>query len=240
MEYVESDLKKLMELEPHVPLNEHQITTIMYNTLTALNFIHKANIVHRDIKPGNILIDSDSTIKICDFGLARNLVKESEAEKNFKQKKSRAIKKTLKKSQSQYMDVQDYKVRIAATLQENKGLGDSDKRMMSHYIATRIYRPPEIILTQKKYDQTSDIWALGCILAELLYSSEPYADTIKYDPKSRYLFPGTSCYPLSPVNSNSPSESRRLESSDQLLTILKTVGKLGDVDSNFIKDEEPK
>jgi len=39
----------------------------------ALEHAHKAEVVHRDIKPGNILIASDGRIKITDFGLAKDL-----------------------------------------------------------------------------------------------------------------------------------------------------------------------
>ena len=38
-----------------------------------MKYVHSANILHRDIKPANILINSDCTIKLCDFGLSRSL-----------------------------------------------------------------------------------------------------------------------------------------------------------------------
>ena len=39
--------------------------------LTPLQYIHSANVLHRDLKPGNILLNADCELKICDFGLAR-------------------------------------------------------------------------------------------------------------------------------------------------------------------------
>ena len=39
---------------------------------------------------------------------------------------------------------------------------------MTEYVATRWYRAPEIMLTAKKYTKAIDVWAVGCILAELL------------------------------------------------------------------------
>lgn len=54
-------------------MDEEHMTIIMYNILCCMNFIHTSNVIHRDIKPGNILIQNDCGIKICDFGLARTL-----------------------------------------------------------------------------------------------------------------------------------------------------------------------
>jgi mitogen-activated protein kinase 1/3 len=54
-------------------LSERHIKTILFNLLCGLKFIHSANVVHRDIKPANLLIMQDCTVKICDFGLARQL-----------------------------------------------------------------------------------------------------------------------------------------------------------------------
>jgi serine/threonine protein kinase len=39
-------------------------------TLTR-QYIHSANVLHRDLKPGNLLVNADCELKICDFGLAR-------------------------------------------------------------------------------------------------------------------------------------------------------------------------
>lgn len=46
---------------------------IMAQLLRATAFLHSGNVIHRDHKPSNILLDSDCLVKICDFGLARSL-----------------------------------------------------------------------------------------------------------------------------------------------------------------------
>jgi len=73
MEYLESDLKKMMNSGLEVDLTEDHILQIIYNIICAIKFLHSANVLHRDLKPANILIDDECNIKICDFGLARTL-----------------------------------------------------------------------------------------------------------------------------------------------------------------------
>ena len=46
---------------------------ILWQTLKALKYMHSANLVHRDMKPSNLLLNSDCLMKVADFGLARSL-----------------------------------------------------------------------------------------------------------------------------------------------------------------------
>lgn len=50
---------------------------IMYQICKGMKYLHSADVIHRDLKPSNILINSDCSLKICDFGLARSMVADS-------------------------------------------------------------------------------------------------------------------------------------------------------------------
>ena len=71
LEYADSDLKKMMK--SNLNLEYLHIQTILYNLVCALKYIHESKVIHRDIKPGNILINEDCSVKLCDFGLARSI-----------------------------------------------------------------------------------------------------------------------------------------------------------------------
>ncbi|XP_018865235.3 cyclin-dependent kinase-like 1 isoform X1 [Gorilla gorilla gorilla] len=97
---------------------EHLVKSITWQTLQAVNFCHKHNCIHRDVKPENILITKHSVIKLCDFGFARLLT------------------------------------------------GPSD--YYTDYVATRWYRSPELLVGDTQYGPPVDVWAIGCVFAELL------------------------------------------------------------------------
>lgn len=46
---------------------------IMYQLFKAAKYLHSGNVIHRDQKPSNVLLDAECFVKLCDFGLARSL-----------------------------------------------------------------------------------------------------------------------------------------------------------------------
>jgi serine/threonine protein kinase len=71
MELMDCDLDNV--LRSNQPLSEQHYKCITKQLLEGVKAIHAANIFHRDLKPGNILISKDCRIKITDFGLARHM-----------------------------------------------------------------------------------------------------------------------------------------------------------------------
>eukprot|EP00906_Rhabdomonas_costata_P021510 RCo031223 len=58
-------------------MTEEHAQYFMYQLLCGLLFMHKAGILHRDLKPQNILVSPNCDIRICDLGLARHIEEDS-------------------------------------------------------------------------------------------------------------------------------------------------------------------
>ncbi|NXN33241.1 STK36 kinase, partial [Nycticryphes semicollaris] len=68
-EYAEGELFQILEDEGSLP--EDQVQTIAAQLVSALYYLHSHRILHRDMKPQNILLGKDGVVKLCDFGFAR-------------------------------------------------------------------------------------------------------------------------------------------------------------------------
>ena len=59
MDYVDSDLKKVLAQATDIDFGEEHALTIIYNALCSINYFHSTGLMHRDIKPANLLIDRE-------------------------------------------------------------------------------------------------------------------------------------------------------------------------------------
>jgi cyclin-dependent kinase len=117
-EYVEQDLKKVIDASNGNGLEIKTVKSYLYQLLKGIEYIHKHKVLHRDLKPQNLLVSKEGIIKIADFGLAR-------------------------------------------------GYGIPVKNY-THEVVTLWYRPPDVLLGNKTYGTTVDIWSIGCIFAEMV------------------------------------------------------------------------
>jgi serine/threonine-protein kinase len=75
MEFV--DGKLLKDVIAQGPLDPAEAMRITGQVLTALEYSHRAGVIHRDIKPGNIMITNAGQVKVMDFGIARAISESS-------------------------------------------------------------------------------------------------------------------------------------------------------------------
>ncbi|KAK7115796.1 cyclin-dependent kinase 7-like [Littorina saxatilis] len=116
-DFMETDLEIIIK-DNKIILTAPHIKSYMLQTLQGLEYLHAHWILHRDMKPNNLLINDQGILKIGDFGLAKYY--------------------------------------------------GSPSRPYSNQVVTRWYRCPELLFGAKQYSTGVDIWATGCIMAELL------------------------------------------------------------------------
>lgn len=110
---------------------------------------------------------------------------------------------------------------IADRLKKDRKKRTKRPRQLTSHVTSRWYRSPEIILQESEYSFSSDNWAIGCVLAEMM--SFALGGDNACDSK-RVLFRGSSCYPLTPCEemaaTSNPDRDYIISSGDQLLKIL--------------------
>lgn len=72
-EYCIGSVQQIIDLEPARRLTIGESHAIFVELLHGLNYLHSKRVSHKDIKPGNLLLSIDLTVKICDFGVAEQL-----------------------------------------------------------------------------------------------------------------------------------------------------------------------
>jgi len=116
-EHMEADLETVIK-DTGVPLLPADVKAYMKMILLAVNHIHSQKIVHRDIKPNNLLVSATGDLKLADFGLARII--------------------------------------------------SSPDGRYTNQVFAKWYRPPELLYGATDYDMSVDMWAVGCVFAELM------------------------------------------------------------------------
>jgi mitogen-activated protein kinase 1/3 len=162
MQSGEMDLRSFMFKAKNLQFGKDHLRITIYNLLCAISYCHSSNIIHRDIKPANILINSRCQVRICDFGLARTLPEQLIGKGSGNSKR---VRDSIMKHQ---INDDVVKNQIKDKLQKDIEKRQRKKRSISSHITSRWYRAPEVILLEKQYDQAIDMWAIGCVIFELI------------------------------------------------------------------------
>ncbi|XP_077285761.1 cyclin-dependent kinase 7 [Arctopsyche grandis] len=116
-DFMDTDLEIIIK-DTNIVLTPANVKAYVIQTLQGLEYLHSSWILHRDLKPNNLLVNAAGVLKIGDFGLAKSY--------------------------------------------------GSPYRIYTHQVVTRWYRCPELLFGSRQYGTGVDMWAIGCILAELL------------------------------------------------------------------------
>jgi len=117
-EYVHQDLKSIIDACGADGLEPFIVKSFLFQLLQGLAYCHRNRILHRDMKPQNVLVDQDGNVKIADFGLAR--------------------------------------------------LFGAMPHAYTPEVVTLWYREPDVLCGSTNYGPAIDVWAIGCIFAEMV------------------------------------------------------------------------
>jgi len=70
-EFVDQDLKKFLSAREGKPLDSIYVKSLLYQLIKGIEHCHKMKVLHRDLKPQNLLVSKEGILKLADFGLAR-------------------------------------------------------------------------------------------------------------------------------------------------------------------------
>ena len=262
-ECLPSDLKKLIKSSTFLTMDD--VRMYVYHILCGLKYIHSCAVLHRDLKPGNILLDKNYQIKICDFGLARcvNIDTDDEIVEQVPEQKQIDTSKLSKhsdflnkytgggndKKEEKAEDKKDDTTKSkdsSASTKSGKGRGPPPKlkflknqkkeQILSVHVVSRWYRAPELILIETNYTSSIDVWSVGCIFGELMMMIKENAKTFM---DRTPLFPGQSCFPLSPPGSKKVKVNEfgfPNEKADQLNIIFDVIGSPDEESMGFVSD----
>jgi len=76
-------LNEFMRKRPGKRLSESEAMFYLYDLIVALKYLHRRRVIHRDLKLGNLFLDSDNRIKVGDFGLAAQLEHDGEKKRTI-------------------------------------------------------------------------------------------------------------------------------------------------------------
>ncbi|EZG88398.1 putative serine/threonine-protein kinase/mitogen-activated protein kinase [Gregarina niphandrodes] len=185
-DFMETDLHAVIRAKI---LEEIHKQYIVYQLLKAIKYMHSGELLHRDMKPSNILLNSDCVVKVADFGLARSIasnlvcVRCSSARNGSQQRATRRSsgsslpRNSSTESGRKMVDGQSssatkyFSCVLCGHQYDVSEIGDEildESMVLTDYVATRWYRAPEILLGSTKYTKGVDMWSLGCILGELM------------------------------------------------------------------------
>ena len=123
---------------PEQPFSTAEVKQLMVQLLSAIEHLHDRWYIHRDLKTSNLLYSNKGILSVCDFGMARKYGTPS------------------------------LRLLVNISCYHLLALLGSPLGAYSQPVITLYYRPPELLLGERIYSTSVDMWGVGCIFAEFL------------------------------------------------------------------------
>eukprot|EP01117_Protostelium_nocturnum_P008972 TRINITY_DN3223_c0_g1_i1.p1 TRINITY_DN3223_c0_g1~~TRINITY_DN3223_c0_g1_i1.p1 ORF type:complete len:239 (-),score=71.76 TRINITY_DN3223_c0_g1_i1:556-1272(-) len=142
-------LRELLERAPSKKLPLKQARRIFRQLIRGLDYIHSIGLVHRDVKPDNVMLTTTGIAKLSDFGVACTL-QDGETENMERMESARSSSGSESSSQGGIHRIQ-------------------------HQHGSPAFHPPEVANGQSNFSGAAmDVWAAGIVLYEMVVGSYPF------------------------------------------------------------------
>ena len=192
LEYCASDLGRTLR-DRTLAIHEHHIKGFLQQILEGVAYIHKSGLMHRDLKPDNVLLTSNGAVKLADFGHAGPDIGRADLRaaipvlSSASADQTSVVKSTTLSSSSSTITSSF----ANTTTTSRKGCNQAAIRVLrqnandlfpprSYFfrVVTLWYRAPELLFGARYYTNAIDMWAVGCLFAEMmlrqpLFPSQP-------------------------------------------------------------------
>ncbi|RHZ34759.1 hypothetical protein DYB31_006291 [Aphanomyces astaci] len=154
--------------------SEDKVWTLFRQILEAIAYIHSEGVIHRDIKPPNIFLDAEGTVKLGDFGLATKPPKDVREGSHDDDDDDAILDHVPSLNVNHLTDIPTYESISRDQAVEDDHDGGVQDLTVSYEslnitagVGTAFYRAPEQEKEGQRYNQKADMFSLGILFFEM-------------------------------------------------------------------------
>ncbi|GKT35388.1 Kinase, PLK [Aduncisulcus paluster] len=149
-------------------LTEPEVRFIMRQLIASVQYIHSKGIIHRDLKTGNVMLDSEMTVKVGDFGLAAQLHSDDERRFTMCGTPNYIAPEIIATRMSQYKGSQKKVPLVGAEM---------TPKTFFHGVGASLPQGVTMETLIRGHGYAADVWCIGVIMFVMLYGRVPFEST---------------------------------------------------------------